>query len=355
MMLIIEQGKAKYLVKHLLVGLLSFIMIGENAAATPSLFDKLNYQEVVEVTMEGDFNALKNNRRSGEAKVVSFTFEDAIGQLQTWNAKVTLRGHFRRMRCTAMPPLKLNFKKKDLKEAGLAKFDDMKLVTQCMEEGGSKELVLKEYLAYKIYNEISEESFRVQLLKITYKDTTTNSSINQWGFLIEDTAELRSRIGATKSKIDRGIPIDSLHQTSFHKMAVFQYMIGNSDWELSSGRNVKVVEKGGKYLTIPYDFDFSGMVNATYAIPNPNYGLASTKERTYLGFEEDLANLDHTLAYFESKQAAIKETIKKFKLLKGKYRQQTTSYLKTFFENIEDIQYRSKKIFTAAKVAAQID
>ena len=132
-------------------------------------------------------------------------------------------------------------------------------------------------------------------------------------------------------------------------------MIGNSDWDLTSGRNVKVVKKEGKYLAIPYDFDFSGIVHADYAIPNPNYGLVSTKERTYLGFKEDLANLDQTLAYFESKQDAIKEVIKKFKLLKGKYRQETTQYLKTFFENIEDIQYRSKKIFMASKVEAQID
>ena len=124
--------KIKTLNKYIL-SCLVFLLIGNTLLATnPSIFDKMAYQEVLEVTMEGDFSTLRNNRRSADAQKVIISFKDADGQLQTWTTKVTLRGHFRRMRCDAMPPLKLNFKKSELKEAGLAKFDDMKLVTQCM-------------------------------------------------------------------------------------------------------------------------------------------------------------------------------------------------------------------------------
>jgi len=181
----------------------TILLVATNAFSNtlPSIFDVMNYQEVLEVTMEGDFTTLRNNRRSGEAQAVTLSFMDATGQEQTWNTKVTLRGHFRRMRCTAMPPMKLNFKKGDLKEVGLSKFDDMKLVTQCMEEDEeSGAAVLKEYLAYKLYNGITEESFRVQLLKVTYKDTETQSTSKQWGFLIEDTAQLRNRLDVKKSE-----------------------------------------------------------------------------------------------------------------------------------------------------------
>lgn len=354
-MVLINKGKATYLFKQFLVGLFCLVMTGEIAASNPSLFDKMSYQEVLEVTMEGDFSALKNNRRQGEVRDVAVSFTDADGQLQTWISKTTLRGQFRRMKCTEMPPLKLNFKKGDLKAAGLAKYDDMKLVTQCMEEGKNKEWILKEYLAYKVYNELTEESFRVQLLKITFKDTGTNSTSKQWGFLIEDTAQMRKRIGATKSQIERGITSDSLQLNSFYNMTVFQYMIGNSDWDMNAGRNIKLVMKAGKYIAVPYDFDFAGIVDASYAIPNPNYSLTSTKERTYLGFAEDLVNLESTLTYFQSKQKIITNLIKKFKLLKGKHRQEAVSYLNTFFKNIDDIQYRPKKTFVASKIEAQID
>jgi len=206
----------KYLLLGGLLGLPFFL-----AASKNSLFDQLSYQEVVAVTIEGDFSTLTNNRRSGEAQKMVLTYTDANGELQTWNTKITLRGHFRRMRCDAMPPLKLNFKKSELKEAGLAKFDDMKLVTQCMDQPDNKQWVLKEYLAYKLFNELTDDSYRVQLLKVTYKDTGSDETIKQWGFLIEDTAELRKRIGAEKSALKRGAPVDSIDQAAFHKMAVF--------------------------------------------------------------------------------------------------------------------------------------
>jgi len=348
--------KINNITKHI-VGCTLLLLIGTNLlASNPSIFDKMNYQEVVEVTMEGDFSALKNNRRSGDAQEMVLTFTDAEGQLQTWNTKVTLRGHFRRMRCDAMPPLKLNFKKSELKDLGLSKFDDMKLVTQCMENTvDSKETLLKEYLAYKLYNGITEESFRVQLLKVVYKDTHTNSITKQWGFLIEDTAQLRNRIGAEKSKIKSGIAATDFDKPSFYKMTVFQYLIGNSDYDLGSGRNLKMVIRNGKYIAIPYDFDFSGLVDASYAVPNPNYGLTSMQERNYQGFAEDLAYLENTLEFFHSQKSTLKSTVKKFKILKGKYRYEVSKYVESFYENIDTITYRPKKTFLASKVEAQID
>lgn len=344
-------------ISKLILSCVLFLLLGNSLLATnPSIFDKINYQEVVEVTMEGDFSALKDNRRSGDAQEILLTFNDAKGQLQTWNIKVNLRGHFRRMRCDAMPPLKLNFKKSELKEAGLAKFDDMKLVTQCMEDtDDSKEALLKEYLAYKLYNEVTEESFRVQLLKVTYKDTKTNSTTKQWGFLIEDTAQLRNRIGAVKSKVERGLAATDFNKTSFYKMTIFQYLIGNNDYDISSGRNLKVVIKEGKYVAIPYDFDFSGLVNASYAVPNPNYGLTSIQDRNYMGFEEDLAHLDNTLDFFQAQKKVFKSTVKSFKILKGKYRYEVSKYVESFFENIDTITYIQKKTLIAAKAEAQID
>jgi len=348
--------KLNNITKYILSSVL-FLLIGTSLlASNPSIFDKMNYQEVVNVTMEGDFSALKNNRRSGDAQEVLLTFKDVEGQEQSWKIKVNLRGHFRRMRCDAMPPLKLNFKKSELKEAGLAKFDDMKLVTQCMENTeDNKETLLKEYLAYKLYNQVTEESFRVQLLKVTYKDTQTNSTTKQWGFLIEDTAQLRNRLGAEKSKTERGIAARDFHKSAFYKMTIFQYLIGNNDYDINAGRNLKVVIKDGQYLAIPYDFDFSGLVDASYAIPNPNYGLTSIQERNYMGFEEDLAHLDNTLDFFQSQKNTLKATIKGFKILKGKYRNEVSKYVESFFENIETITYRPKKTLIASKIEAQID
>ncbi len=326
-----------------IIGILTMCW-GQALSTTPptSIFDLMNHQEVLEVTLEGDFETLKTSRRSSEGQKVTLKFADATGKEQLWNIEVTLRGHFRRMRCTEMPPLKLNFKKKELKEAGLAKFDDMKLVTQCMEED-SKTTVLKEYLAYKIYNEITDESFKVQLLKITYKDTKSGNSSKKWGFLIEDTAEMRNRLGAKKSEQERGLKKEAFHQNSLYKTAIFQYMIGNSDWDITACRNVKMITKEEQVLMIPYDFDFSGLVDAAYAMPNTNYEMSSIKDRIYMGFEEDLTNLDATLDFYKTKQSSIKELVKNFKTLRMGDRRNVINYLNSFYNKIDTIKYKTKK------------
>jgi len=345
-----------YIVATISMCVLFLMPTSSFATTTPSIFDLMNHQEVLEVTMTGDFETLKTNRRSGDGQIVALYFIDATGQQQTWNTSITLRGNYRRMRCTAMPPMKLNFKKSELKEAGLAKFDDMKLVTQCMEEDeDSKAIILKEYLAYKLYNELTTNSFRVQLLKITYIDTNTESTIEQWGFLIEDTAQMRHRITAEKSKQERGFSARDFHSENFYTTAVFQYMIGNSDWDSTIGRNIKVVSKDGKYLAIPYDFDFSGLVDASYALPNANYGMTSIQERIYMGFEQDLENLDATVSYFNTKKKALKNTVKAFKVLRAKDRRATLYYLDAFFNTNNEIEYRPKKVSAAPTVEAQID
>jgi len=255
-----------------------------------------------------------------------------------------------------MPPLKLNFKKKELKEAGLAKFDDMKLVTQCMKgDGNSKTSVLREYLAYKVYNEITEDCFRVQLLKITYKDIENGKTSKQWGFLIEDTAEMRNRLGATKSEQKRGFEKEAFNHACFYKTAVFQYMIGNSDWDISAGRNIKTVMKDGKVLAIPYDFDFSGLVDASYAMPNGNYEMSSVQERVYMGFKEDLVHLDATLEIFKAKQSDIINLVKDFKVLRMGDRRYVVNYLNSFYNNIETIEYQEKKIASAPKLVSKLD
>lgn len=343
-------------IKGIVCAFLLLITTTSFATTTSSIFDLMNYQEVVEVSMTGDFETLRANRRSGEGQIVALSFIDAAGTEQTWNTSITLRGNYRRMRCTAMPPMKLNFKKSELKAAGLAKFDDMKLVTQCMEEDeDSKALVLKEYLTYKLYNELTPASFKVQLLKITYIDTHTGSTTKQWGFLIEDTAQLRARIAAEKSEQRVGLLAADFHSESFYMTAVFQYMIGNGDWDARISKNTKILNKDGKYLAIPYDFDFSGLVDASYAIPNGNYEMASVQERIYMGFEQDLAHLDATLAFFHTKKKKLRDTVKAFKVLRAKDRRAVLTYLESFFDTSDVIIYKAKKTLSVSTVEAQID
>jgi len=315
------------------------------AKPTPSMFNLMSHTEVLDLTIETNWEAFDSDRRKGTEYPAAIHFKDQYGQSNDWLLKVSIRGNFRRMECPTIPPLKLNFKKKELAAAGLAKFDDYKLVTHCVKNPVSaKELVLKEFLVYKLYNSLTENSFRVQLLNITFKDTKTGKIIQQSGFLIEDTAELRNRIGAEKVKQKYNLPIADFQQDKLRQLAIFQYAIGNTDWRLNSGRNLKFVQKEGAILAIPYDFDFSIFVDAPYSTIDSNIGAKSKYDRIYLGCEEVLPNLNPALGQFKEQQPQLLQIIADFKLLKEKTRKRLQNYLNRYFNNYQYIKWPTYRL-----------
>ncbi len=337
-MLIMKFKNLKNTRPILLIGLFIISLFVQTTVAQKSIFEVMSHKEVLSVTLEADFAAVDSSRKNNDSHKAILTFQDEQGVDQTWNVKLKTRGNFRRMKCE-MAPLKINFKKKALKAAGLAKYDDMKLVTHCVSsKSEAKALLQKEYLAYKLYNQVTDYSYRVQLLKINYVDTNTGKKTKHWAFLIEDTAEVRDRIDAI-AKVDNhlNLPRDTFHDGLLKIASVFQYMIGNADYDLNVGRNVKYFIKNDKVIPVPYDFDFSGLVNAPYAIPNPNFGIASVKERIFLGFKEDADHLRGTLAFFKTKRLALLETVDKFTPLDSSKRAEIMYYLDSFYLGMNDI------------------
>ena len=317
-----------------LLMVINFSLFAGASQQPASLFDKMNYTEVLEMELEVSMDNLLANRRDNNNYEAKLSFTDNEGTLQSWNTKVSLRGKFRRMKCAEMPPLKLKFKKDDLAAAGLSTSNDLKMVTQCVEdEKEAKELLLKEYLTYKLYNQLTDYSYRVQLVKVSYKDAISGKAKNQWAFLIEDTAQMRDRLSAEKIGKKESFEIASINADIEKTASFFQYLIGNHDWGVSNQKNIKIIKKGTEFYSIPYDFDFSGIVGAPYARGNSALGITSRKDRVYLGLDQDLANLDETIKTFEAKKPALFDTIKEFKLLNSSARKEMISYLELFYND----------------------
>lgn len=324
----------------ILVGLLMpSIGIASEPAPQESIFDLMNYKEVLQIELETDVENLQENRRFTDYQPASLRFKDATDEWQEWDLKVRIRGNYRRVHCSEMPPLKLNFKKSGLKAAGLSKHDDLKLVTHCIEDKQlAQDLLMREYLAYKMYNELTDNSFRVQLLKITYKDSKTGKKLKQWGFVIEDTAQLKDRIDAEACEKCLNSSLEDFDGDNAKLVAMYQYVVGNSDWDIRNGRNIKLLRQNDKIIAIPYDFDFTGVVNAPYAVANPNYQMKFVRDRIYLGFEELLAQMHNTLFYLEGKQEEMIRVVKRFKHLPYNSRADIIEYLEVYFDHMEDIQ-----------------
>ena len=311
---------------------------GDNQESAISIFETLNYQEVIDVQLIFPFDSLLPHRRNQRKIKAKFQYKDSENVAQNWDVNLTLRGRFRRIFCEEMPPFRIDFKKEELLQKGLLDYDDLKLVTQCMgAEEEDQNFLYKEYLCYKLYNELTPISYRVQLVNITYEDTHSGEQRKQKAFLIEDVKQMRSRNAAKKVK--EKIVIDPTRFQSHNRqlVEVFQYMIGNADFRIHSSRNVKYIDIEDKIVPVPYDFDFAAVVSPTYAKVTSDFGQKSLKDRVYLGFESKSKSLKPTIDYLHSKEENLYQIVDDFKLLPGRERRAIKKYLKEFFCESDEI------------------
>ncbi len=311
-----------------------------SGAQQPSLFDRLFQEDAVSVTLEVEMDSLLAGRRTNTYHDGFFTYTDASGQEQTLDVKTRVRGRFRRTRC-GFPPLKLNFDKDQLRAIGLSEHDKMKLVTHCVDARFTGNVnVLKEYLAYKLYNQLTEESYRVQLVEVNYVEAGSEKVyLKRYGFLIESTSQVEERLQAVECEDCHNLVSDSFNLVSENRQALFQYLIGNEDWSSRSIRNVKLLQKTDtqEALIIPYDFDFSGFVQTDYAIPRLELGVKKVQDRYFLGYATKHHILEENILLFQSSRTAIIQVLENFDYLSKASRNALVEYVEDFYARLHTL------------------
>lgn len=342
-MSVVAKNQIVSVVLGLVLSSFSIVLQAANSGSE-TIFDILNFSEVLKVDLEFDVDAAVENRRDNKDYPATLSFVDEQGYQQEWSLNVRLRGNFRRIHCAEMPPLRLDFSKKDLGKAGLAQFDDLKLVNYCMgDDRAAKEALVKEYLTYKLYNQLTDASYRVQMLKINYKDVNSGVTKTQMAFLIEDTAQLKTRIEAQKLDEFRVVEKERFDQFHLKAATLFQYIIGNKDWGVTFSKNVKYLSKEDKVIPVPYDFDFATIVGAPYTVTR-NDAKALTDKRLYVGFPEEMDRLQPVIDEFVMKREAMNELILNCKLLRTSSKKEMIGYLDLFFENTANIKFAEHEI-----------
>lgn len=293
---------------------------------------------LMEVNLIIDLDQVIANRKNEDKVEGIFSFTDRTGMLHSWTANVNVRGRFRRMRCD-FPPLKVDLSKKELKKTGLDKHDEFKLVTHCQNESIGEALVIREYLVYCIYNLLTEKSFRAQLSRVNYHNTRDNKVLSRYGILIEDDKELADRLNATICEGCYSPKPDTLDPEMICLQDLFQLMIGNTDWNNQMMTNIALLipKDGGQGYIVPYDFDFSGFVNANYAVPKKDHGIANVRERIYLGFPHSQEVLEKTIAYFQTKEPEILQLIEESPYPDKGSKKDMQKYIRSFFKQLEKL------------------
>ncbi len=301
-----------------------------------SIFDLMDHKEVLELQIFTNMDQLDSMRKTNNYQPATLSFRNTDNETSKWAVKIRPRGKYRRRICEK-PPLKLNFVKKQLVAANLNKDDELKLVTQCTPGRSGKDYILREYLTYQIFNLLSEASFQAQLVKIQYNCTATGQTDESWGIVIEDEKSLERRLNAEVCEDCYSRPKEDFLKECLSTATLFQYMIGNADYSIVMNRNIKILKtkKEEVYRVAPYDFDFSGLVNASYALPNSDYDQTSIRDRVFLGLCND-EELVGTIDHFINKKDAIINYVDDFDLLSKSSRNDVKKYILKFYKAIEN-------------------
>jgi len=294
---------------------------------------------ILEVELEGPMWSLIKNKEDRDEQSFVLRTEDA-----DFDLKVRARGNSR-MRVCEFPLLRFNFKKSETKGSLFEGQDKLKLVTRCKKGDRAEVDVLEEYAAFRIFSLLSDVSYRVRLVHLDYKDTDgrlKKAFESSYGFLIEPLEQLVSRSAGKLTEIP-AVALGHIDEDQAALVYVFQYLIGNTDWSFvkadaddSCCHNIELVKIGDKQFPVPYDFDLAGVVNATYAKPDPSLKIKKVWQRQYRGFCTDPDVLRRALSRISSKEGQVMGVIASLPALTEKEKGKKMDYLEKVFRKADD-------------------
>jgi len=277
---------------------------------------------------------------------------------ETWDSleiEIRARGNFRKDSCY-YTPVKLKIKKAIAKGTIFKGNKKLKLVIPCKTDKESNDNVIKEYLAYKFYEHISPYNFKTRLVNVEYEELRGKKIKSHYlkGFFIEDDKEVADTHDAKilESKVH---PLEQ-EPIICVKHALFQYMIGNTDFSTTYQHNAKLIYKDKQMFPIPYDFDMSGLVNPSYAILSTPHlermNISSVKERKYRGFKRDISIFNQAKSDYLNIKPQITECLFSLKSSfdNPKEYERVKIYILDFYKILENEALFNKNIIEKARM-----
>ncbi len=289
------------------------------------------------IRLSGPLSDLLDDRKDE----VPYPFTLTLG-VEDYAVELSPRGKSRLETC-AFPPLRITFTEPPDESSPFFGLERVKLVTPCRDVHNMEVNVYEEYAAYRVFNLLSDVSYRVRLLNITYEDTTGKLDGTHPAFAIEPTGQMAERLGGRERELP-GVSRKNLDPAHASRMYVFQYLVGNTDWSLVTAEgdefcchNGKLLQLGNQLYLVPYDFDRTGLVDASYAKPAPKTRIRKVTQRRYRGYcMEDEAPLEEAVALTVTLRPEIIAVVDQLPGLEAEDREKTRRFLAGFFEDAED-------------------
>jgi hypothetical protein len=223
------------------------------------------------------------------------------------------------------------------------------LTTHCKTGTQYEQYVLKEYLAYRIYNTLTDKSLRVRLARVTYHDTSGRTEpLERFAFFVEHFDSLAAYHDAVVYKPEQ-FDVRHADADEMAVLDVFQYLIGNTDWSAAFHHNIVLIRDAvGLVTAVPYDFDFSGLVDAEYATPAPQLPIRGVTQRLFRGVCRPDTDWPHVFETFEARRAALTELTHGLDA-PSSVQVDAQHYVDGFFDVLESPARREREIVAACR------
>ena len=315
----------------------------QNGFHGKGLFDD---DKIIEIKLTGNLHELLNDRK-GEPKYfpINIIYKGDDSNDINVPAEAKTRGHFRRMTENCLyPPLLLHFAKNNRTSNNIFNQNyKLKLGMPCRGD----EYIIHEWMVYKLYNLVTQKSFRARLVKVKLEDNKNKKPILPfYGMLLEEENQVAERNNVIA--INKKLRPEQTETNSFLTMAVFEYLIGNTDWSVQYLQNIKLLaaDSNAAPVTVPYDFDMSALVGSPYAKPAEELNLPSVYERRYRGYcIQNIEKFNETIALYNGLKKDIYDLYSNNPLLDKKYIKSTLKFFDEFYATINNPALL-KKAFT---------
>lgn len=320
----------------------AFVLAASAATAAPPKPAKPLFASdaPIHITIQGPMSNLASNRReTPRPATLTVPGEGAYAITLTPRGITRLASDV-----CQFPPLRVEFTQKLPAGSIFQGQKKLKLVTHCMRSEGFQQKLLLEYSAYRMYNLITPESFRARLAQVDYVDESGKPYISRLGFFLEDFSDVAKRNGMSVAHMGSVVPLQQIDPRSGAREAIFEYMISNYDWSMRAGpqgteccHNTRLMSAapGALLTTVPYDFDFSGLVDAPYAGPPEGVPIRSLQERNYRGYCLHLNEARAVAPEFSSRRRDIIGVLSTIPGMTDGTRQHAANFLGGFFQDLD--------------------
>ena len=302
---------------------------------------------ILRVTLEAPLTTLLRERPVDRQYPATLRYTRDDGTVEEVAVRVRARGKFRRdpSNCR-FPPIRLRFRGADVENTIFYGLRQLPLVTHCQNTNVYEQGVLREYMAYRILQEVTPLSLDARLFRITYIDTEGKQRDREtFAIAVEHRNRLAARSGIPVLEIP-GTKLANLDSAYLNLTSLFQLLIGNVDFspfKAAEGENCchnhrlfGVDEKKPPQYPVPYDFDMTGIVSLPHSEPHPAFNLRDVRQRKYRGRCVNNGHVPKSIAVFQEKRDSILELVENLPGASNRTRNALRSYINGFYRVIDD-------------------